>query len=212
MNSHALKLRPKFLLKMNNRKRPCCWVYHHPPDHTYACTCAYTHTQTHTHFLVTVIGRRGASGISLGLDRECCWMSFNAHGTPHSRLWTLPSVNGAEIGKPWAMWMEQVGRCITVSEVTGCHSVPRSLAPGHYCTLWNKWCLCKQVTANSRAKQSMAQGMGVPGVQMAEAGRVGLQESSQEEGAAGREEQMAFPACTFKFCLRCLLKQIWKMF
>ena len=64
------------------------------------------------------------------------------------------------------------------------------------------------MTENSRAKQSMAQGMGVPGVQMAEAGRVGLQESSQEEGAAGREEQMAFPACTFKFCLRCHLKQI----
>lgn len=54
----------------------------------------------------------------------------------------------------------------------------------------------------------MAQGMGVPGVQMAEAGRVGLPESSQEEGPAGREEQMAFPVCTFKFCLRCLLKQI----
>ena len=54
----------------------------------------------------------------------------------------------------------------------------------------------------------MAQGMGVPGVQKAEAGRVGQQESSREEGAAGREERLAFPACTFKLCLRCLSKQI----
>ena len=46
----------------------------------------------------------------------------------------------------------------------------------------------------------MAQGMGVPAVQKAEAGRVGQQESTQEEGAAGREQRMAFPACTFKLC------------
>ena len=64
------------------------------------------------------------------------------------------------------------------------------------------------MAANSRAGQNMAQGMGVPGVQKAEAGRVGQQESSREEGAAGREERLAFPACTFKLCLRCLSKQI----
>lgn len=42
----------------------------------------------------------------------------------------------------------------------------------------------------------MAQGMGVPGAQKAEAGRVGQQESSWEEGLQVGA-WMAFPACTF---------------
>ena len=32
----------------------------------------HRHTHTHTHFLVIIIGRRGASGILLGLDQGRC--------------------------------------------------------------------------------------------------------------------------------------------
>ena len=55
MNSHTLKLWPKSLLKMNNRKRPCHWVYHRLADHTHA----RTHTHTHTHTLDQRMLHRG---------------------------------------------------------------------------------------------------------------------------------------------------------
>lgn len=109
--------------------------------------------------------------------------------------------------------MEWVCRCITVSEVAGCRSVPRSLAYNELGTQSPLHSL-KQVmptqTSGSKQQSRAEHGSGHGGPWGTE-GR-GWEGWTAEElpggGAAGREERMAFPACTFKLCLRCLSKQI----